>query len=141
VTRLTRADEATRALDVLDAVLADACDSAAHAAADRARVVTALEWLDGAVVSHAWSSEAAGGLLDDVRRDQPRLEHAVARLEHEHRELVDRVEALRDLVRAGASMEIVARQAQAARAAFERHGQHGARLALDAWNLDLGGDD
>jgi hypothetical protein len=141
VTRLAGSDAAARALDVLDAVLADAEDSAAHAAADRARVATALEWLDGAMVSEAWSSDAAGGLLEDVRRDQPRLEHAVARLEQEHRDLVERVEAVRDLLRAGAPIEVIAGQARAVRTAFEREGQRGARLTLDAWNLDLGGDD
>ena len=132
---------ATRALDVLEAVLADAGDSAAHAAADRARVAEALEWLDGAVVSHVWSSEGEQGLLADVRREQPRLDHAAARLEQEHRDLANRVHTLRELVRSGASIALITQQAHATRDAFERHGRHGARLAFDAWNLDLGGDD
>ena len=119
----------------------DAGDSAAHAAADRARVATVLEWLDGALTSHVWSTEAAGGLLGEVRRDQPRLEHAVTRLEEEHRDLAARVEALRDLLRQGASIEVIAWQARAAQEAFERHGDRSTRLTLDAWNRDLGGDD
>lgn len=130
-----------RALDVLDAALADAGDSAAHAAADRVRVAMVIEWLDGELTTHAWATEAEGALLADVRRDQPRLEHAVARLEREHEDLSARVAALRDLLQRGAAIEVIAGQARATRAAFERHGDHGARLTLDAWNRDLGGDD
>lgn len=135
------ADAERCALEALDAVIADALDSAAHAAADRARVATAIERLEAVLVRHVGSTEAPGGLLAQVRSDQPRLDHAAARLEAEHADLQARVAGLHDALRRGATIELVASQARATRGAFDRHRDRGTRLALEAWNRDLGGDD
>jgi|SRR5579884_3184618 len=100
-------------------------------AADLARLSEALDL-------HIGSSEAPGGLLDDVVESEPRLAHKVDRARREHQELRYRMDrALAALDRDGVEIPELRERVVEVLAGIVRHRHLGADLVYEAFSVDI----
>jgi ElaB/YqjD/DUF883 family membrane-anchored ribosome-binding protein len=103
----------------------------------------ALVELSEDVREHVTTTEAPGGLHQDVVQTAPRLTHAVDRLSAEHADLS---EALAELLAQTASLdsvdsvEQIRDRATGLLATIARHQQRGADLIYEAYQSDIGGE-
>ena len=128
----------------LHSVLIDVERSIAAAAPGREEewtqgVRTALDRLTQAFAKHVAATEGQDGLLEQVRRRAPRLDH------HCHRLTEDHARITADLATAIAALDSDVAGAREATlsllAHLARHRQLGADLVYEAYAVDLGGSD
>lgn len=100
-------------------------------AADLARLSEALDL-------HISSSEAPGGLLDDVLESEPRLAHKVDRARREHQELRYRMDkALSALDGGGVEIPELRERVVEVLGGIVRHRHLGADLVYEAFSVDI----
>lgn len=100
-------------------------------ASDLARLSDALDL-------HISSSEAPGGLLNDVMESEPRLAHKVERARREHQELRYRTDrALAALEGDGVEIPQVRERVVEVLAGIVRHRHLGADLVYEAFSVDI----
>lgn len=100
-------------------------------AADLARLSDALDL-------HIRSSEAPGGLLEDVLQSEPRLAHKVERARREHQELRYRMDkAQAGLEGEGVEIPQVRERVVEVLAGIVRHRHLGADLVYEAFSVDI----
>lgn len=105
-----------------------------------------LQRLSDALDLHITSSEARGGLLDDILESEPRLAHKVERARKEHEELryrmdrvLDAVSDEKDAAKPGDATTIKAAREQVVEvlAGIVRHRHLGADLVYEAYSVDI----
>ena len=97
-----------------------------------------LTRLSEALDLHISSSEAPGGLLDDVLESEPRLAHKVDRARREHRELRYRMDrAMASLDGDGAEIPQLRERVVEVLAGIVRHRHLGADLVYEAFSVDI----
>jgi hypothetical protein len=105
----------------------------------------ALASLRDVVEHHIFATEAAGGFLDELVADAPRLANQSNRLREEHGEMVDAISAAAARLRARPSVEsdewveAMRDRLHVLLALLHRHRQAGADLLYEAFDVDLGG--
>lgn len=108
-------------------------------------VFGALVGLREALAEHVEGTEGQGGLFSEVERLQPRLQHQIERLTHEHRELHatvdDALSQVHELTSAGPRAEEVRERLLQLILGLARHRQAGADLVWEAYAVDIGGGD
>jgi uncharacterized membrane protein YccC len=99
-----------------------------------------LEDLDGALERHIETTEAPGGLLDDILHESPRLAHRVSVLRDDHQRLRELLaEARASLPRSADDVPEAREHALALLQAVSRHRHLGADLVYEAYHVDLEG--
>lgn len=97
-----------------------------------------LDRLSEALDLHIGSSEAPGGLLDDVLQTEPRLGHKVERARREHQELRYRMDqALASVRAAPADTTQIRERVVEVLGGIVRHRHLGADLVYEAFNVDI----
>jgi hypothetical protein len=110
-------------------------------AAGPAQVFLLLRELNAELTEH-FRVEQQSGYTDALLEQQPRLEHAIARLREEHRELAQSLEAL--ITQAAAAISLDGGLRERIRDWVKRVRQHEIRendLVQDAFNVDIGAED
>jgi len=101
-----------------------------------------LAELDAALELHIATTEAPGGLLDDILHEAPRLAHRVSVLRDDHARLRELVADARNALPRSADDVPAARDhALALLDAVSRHRHLGADLVYEAYNVDMEGGD
>jgi hypothetical protein len=101
-----------------------------------------LDDLDAALELHIATTEAPGGLLDEVLHEVPRLAHRVAVLRDDHQALRSLLVDARNALPHSADEVPAARDhALALLDAVSRHRHLGADLVYEAYNVDMEGGD
>jgi hypothetical protein len=101
-----------------------------------------LDELDAALDLHIATTEAPGGLLDEVLHEVPRLAHRVAVLRDDHERLRQLLAETRDALPRSADQVPAARdRALTLLDAVSRHRHLGADLVYEAYNVDMEGGD
>ena len=97
-----------------------------------------LERLSEALDLHIRSSEAPGGLLDDVLQSEPRLAHKVDRARREHQELRYRMDQARSTLQ-GPEVDIPQARERVVEVlgGIVRHRHLGADLVYEAFSVDI----
>lgn len=97
-----------------------------------------LERLSDALDLHIRTSEAPGGLLDDVVQTEPRLAHKVDRARREHQELRYRMDQALAAVRAApADTAQIRERVVEVLGGIVRHRHLGADMVYEAFNVDI----
>ncbi len=107
------------------------------------RVDAALTQLQVDLREHVTTTEAPGGMHQDVVTTEPRLAHAVERLGREHVQLTRGLDALlAECTGDGgtAYVEAIRERTTALLAQLARHRQRGADLIYEAYSADIGGE-
>jgi hypothetical protein len=101
-----------------------------------------LDELGDALERHIATTEAAGGLLDDIVQQEPRLARRAYLVREDHVLLRRRLDEAREVLPAGPADVPAARdRAVALLEAVVRHRHLGADLVYDAFNVDMEGGD
>ena len=97
-----------------------------------------LDELSDALERHIESTEAPGGLLDDIFRTEPRLKRRVQKVRDDHGVLRHRLEAARAAIPTSAEGVADARDRVVdLLGGLVRHRHMGADLVYDAFNVDM----
>jgi hypothetical protein len=109
----------------------------------RAEMLAHVDNLREAWSAHVSGTEGPGGLWEQIRTDEPRLDGALRRLGREHEALAAEVESLhQELADGGEDEARLATARQRATALLNRlarHRQRGADLIYEAYQRDVGG--
>jgi hypothetical protein len=101
-----------------------------------------LDDLDAALELHIATTEAPGGLLDDILHETPRLAHRVSVLRQDHVELRELLRRAREaLPRSAEDVSAAREHVLALLQAVSRHRHLGADLVYEAYHVDMEGGD